>query len=122
MDYVGVIVPSIMFISIAVVAIFFIIAWQKSRNALIKSDLRGADLKNFLTQRKRSSNPYSTANVAIIAIGIGLALLIGSFVEGDMQEQITFGMVLLFPGIGLFLLYVYMLKHEKKNGEEDIEE
>ena len=122
MDYVGVIVPSIMFISIAVVAIFFIIAWQKSRNALIKSDLRGDDLKNFLTQRKRSSNPYSTAKAAIIAIGIGFALLVGSFVEGAMQEQITFGMVLLFPGIGLFLLYVYMLKHEKKNGEENIEE
>ena len=114
----GVLVPIVMFISMAVIAVYFILARLKERKSLIESGLSGDDLKVFLSQRKKKNNPYTIATLAIIAMGIGLALLIGSFVEGSMQEQLTFGMVLLFPGIGLFFLYMYMIKHEKEKSEE----
>ena len=113
-----VLVPSVMFISIAVVFVFFILARFNERKALIEKGLSGDDLKAFLENQKRKTNPYTIAKLAISAIGIGIALLLGSFISGEMQEQVTFGMVLLFPGVGLFFFYMYIAKKEKNRDED----
>ncbi len=116
-DIVGLFVPIILFISIAVVLIFFIRARLSERKAIIEKGMSGEDLKIFLNQRKWKISPYTTAKLAVIAMGIGLALLIGSFIDSPIQEQLTLGLALLFPGIGLFFLYMHMIKNKKENFE-----
>ncbi len=114
---IAVFIPIIMLVSLAIVAIYFIVSKSNERKMLIEKGLSGEDLKTFLDKKSDKSNPYTIAKLSVIAMGVGLALLIGSFIEEAIREQVTFGMVLLFPGIGLFILYLFILKKEKQKDE-----
>ena len=118
---IGVFIPIIMLVAAAIVAIYYIVSKSNERKMLIEKGLSGEDLKEFLGKKEATRNPSSIAKWAIILIGVGLALLIGSssFIGYAVREQVTFGMVLLFPGVGLLIYYLFIAKKEKDNDNNE---
>jgi len=108
-------IPIVLFISIAMVLYHFIKARHTERMAIIEKGISEEQL-TFLNRTKKISAGTSdwTAKIAVLLIGVGLAILIGNFFPYEMQREMITSFVFLFPGIGLLIIYRYL---EKKSTE-----
>lgn len=99
-------IPIILILSTAVLVYFYLSNRNKERLALIEKSSSHEDLK-LLYAKKDAYEPlaYKTAKWGIILISAGLAVIIGILLQPYAAEEITFGLVLLFPGIGLLVYY-----------------
>ena len=111
-----ILIPLVFFISVAMV-IYHIIKFRNAeRMAIIEKGLSEEQL-SFFTKSKKSKFLAGdwTIKLAVLLIGVGLAVTIGNLVPYDYQETTTVGLIFMFPGIGLLLVYKYL---EGKNKEE----
>jgi hypothetical protein len=64
---------------------------------------------NPMNMTKPKTNPSGTLRFALLAIGAGVGLLVGSVLEksGLVDDEVAyFSMVLLFGGLGLLISYL----------------
>ncbi len=103
-------IPITFFITTGIVVYYMLRFRHSERMAVIEKDISETQLQFLMTRPARRDGVPLMARIGVMAIGIGLALLISSFWGGENAEQLTAGMVFLFPGIGLWLLYVFYEK------------
>ncbi len=100
-----VIIP-VMFAVIFAIAYLYFSTRNKERLALIE---KGADASIFVKGKRENAAPFwkvLIVNIALLLIGIGLAIFIGSILENQlgMDEDIAYpGTIFLMAGIGLFV-------------------
>lgn len=105
---VEILIPITMFAAIAIVLYQFIKSRHSERMAIIEKGVNDEQL-NYLLKSKRSaaSNSNWSLKLGAVLVGVGLAVIIGSVVPYDMQEEITTGLIFMLPGVGLLLVYKY---------------
>ncbi len=103
---VGILVPITFFITTGFIIYYVLRTRNMERMKIIEQGVSGDDLKNLLGQtEKKPGDPITMAKWGIILISVGLAILIGAFVDSHIQEEITISLIFLFPGIGLLIYY-----------------
>lgn len=96
-------------ITIAVFAAIFGIVYviftarNRERMALIE---KGINVLEFKT--KQSGNGHGLLKWALLIIGLGLGVFVGSILDTytGIDEEVYFGTILLFGGLGLFIAYL----------------
>lgn len=107
-------IPITLFAAIAFIIFYYLRYRYLERQSIIEKGLSGEDLKNMLGKPpRRESNGTNMAKWGIIAIAIGLAILIGT----QFEEEVTFGLIFLFPGIGLLIFYQFFAKPKHSQHE-----
>jgi len=98
----GILVPIILFVTIFGIAYVFLTTRNKERLALIE---KGADAKLFKSGPSGNIVGIVVLNIALLAIGIGIGVLVGGFLnENGMQKQIAFpSMIFIGGGVGLLI-------------------
>ena len=99
---------------------------NRVRKSLIESGQIDEKAKYlYLNARKREMDPLSSVKWGMVMIGVGLALLIGQFINQYTYhggpEGITIGLMFLFAGIA-FLIYYRMKKNQPDRSEPDMNE
>ena len=123
-ELVPMVVVAIIFGSL--VTVIKILSDNRIRKNLIESGQVDEKAKYlYLKGEKSVSDPLATVKWGMVMIGIGIALLIGQFIDqfvmyGD-SEGITIGLMFLFAGIA-FLIYYTMKKNQEKTNQTASEE
>jgi len=113
-------IPIVFFLSFAGVIYHFIKARHTERIAVIEKGLTEEQLSYFQKSKSRIKNPSEwTIKMAALLISVGLAILIGNMFSYDIRDEIILGLIFLFPGIGLLLVYRYLEKKVKNNDNEE---
>lgn len=105
-EVLAVFIPIVLILSTAIVIYFYLSNRSKERLALIEKSTNHEDLK-LLYAKKQASEPSANrvAKWGIIFVSVGLAIITGILLQPYVAEEITFGLVFLFPGIGLLVYY-----------------
>lgn len=106
-----ILIPLIIFSAIFGMAYVYLTTRNKERLALIE---KGADASLFNTGKKRGMGSI-ILNLALLAIGIGLGVLVGAaFSQGGMDEDVAFpASIFIFGGLGLVASFFVNRKLEK---------
>lgn len=111
-------IPLTLIIATAIVVYVFLSNRNKERLALIEKSSDHNDLKLLFAKRKASDpSVYRVAKWGIILVSIGLAIVLGLLLQDYVAEEITLGLIVLFPGIGL-LIYYSLFKNVLNSGTE----
>lgn len=108
-----ILVPIAIFAAIFGIVFVVITARNRERMAMIE---KGVDPKDFLNVN-RTSNPYGILKWALLLVGIGFGLFIGSLLETytDISEESAyFASALFFGGLGLVIAFIITKKSETK--------
>lgn len=107
-----ILIPLIIFSAIFGVAYVYLTTRNKERLALIE---KGADASMFNTGKKRGLGSI-VLNLALLAIGIGVGVLVGAGLEqGGMEGDVAFpATIFIFGGIGLVTSFFVNRKLEKE--------
>ena len=90
----------------AVFGTVFVVISARNRERMSMID-KGVNPKDFI--RQRTSNPYGILKWALLLVGLGLGLFIGSLLESyTALEEVSayFASTLFFGGLGLVLAFV----------------
>lgn len=85
-----------------------ILSDNRIRNRLIEKGMLDEKVK-FLYLDSFQKRNFSSLKWGMVLIALGLALFIGKILPEDYQEEMTFGLMLLFAGIA-FLIYYFLSK------------
>jgi len=110
-------IPITFFISLAVLLYYFIQFRHGDRMAIIDKGLEKEQLDFFMKRRA----PYNKSTglyikLAVILIGIGLAMLIALFFPENLHDQVLGGLIFLLPGLGLLLIVRMEMNLQKQKG------
>ena len=100
-------IPITMFAAIGIVLYQFIKSRHAERMAIIDKGLSEEQLSYLLKSKKAMTNSTWSLKLGAVLVGVGLAVIIGSLVPYDLQEEFTTGLVFMLPGIALLLVYKY---------------
>jgi hypothetical protein len=104
-----VLIPITLFLAIAFVVFYYLRYRFQERQAIIEKGLSGEDLKILLGSRpRRETDGSASAKYGILAICLGLAILIGN----QFSEETVWGLVFLFPGIGLLVYHRFFMRKQ----------
>jgi hypothetical protein len=98
----------------AIFGIIFVIASARNRERMAMIE-KGVNPKDFMTDKK--PNSYGILKWALLLVGLGFGLFIGSLLETytDIQEEPAyFASALFFGGLGLFLSFLIAKKAEDR--------
>lgn len=105
-EILAIFIPIILTLSTAVIFYLYLSNRNKERMALIEKATDHNDLKLLFTKRQPTEpSANRVAKWGIIFISIGLAVICGVLLEPYVGETITFGLVVLFIGLGLLVYY-----------------
>ncbi len=111
-----ILIPITLFVATAVILYHFIKNRHTERMAIIEKGVSDDQLAFLLPSRKKEGAGMLTLKIGAVLIGVGLAILIGAYVDPSVQDETIAGLIFLLPGIGLLLVYAVARKTEK--GEE----
>jgi len=112
---IAVFIPIAFFIALAIVIWKWISERSRERMTIIEKGVSGDDLKHLLGKiQTEEPRIQSVVKWAFIAIGIGLAILLGIVVDPSVQEETVAGLIFVLPGLGL-LLYYFIFRNKKQN-------
>lgn len=108
----GILIPFIIFSCLFGIVYVYLTTRNKERLALIE---KGADAKLFNSGKKYGFGQV-VLNLALLAIGVGLGVLIGALLnQGGMEEGVAFtSSIFIFGGIGLFISFFLNRKLNKE--------
>lgn len=103
----GNLVPIILFLSFfgALVAITKTISDNKTKRKLIDAGASEAFVRTLFSVRQSTPNGLAALKWGLVVAGVGLALILVQFLPYDFEEPISYGLMFLFAGIGLFIYY-----------------
>jgi hypothetical protein len=107
-----ILVVLIIFSAIFGIIFTFLTTRNKERLALIEN---GADAKLFNSGKKYSFGQF-ILNIALLAIGVGVGVLVGAlFNQGGLEEGVAFtSSIFIFGGIGLMVSFFMNRKLAEK--------
>lgn len=111
-----VLIPLIIFAVIFGIVFVIISARNRERMAMIE---KGVNPKDFMSG-PRQSNPYIILKWALLLVGLGLGIFVGSMIEtysAIQEEPAYFGSALFFGGLGLVLAFFISKKAEIQKQE-----
>lgn len=110
----GIMIPITLFIVTGIVIYYLIKTRHQERMAIIERGAEGEALQYLSGKQKdKTADPSRWVKWGFILIAIGLAILIGN----QFDEEVTFGLIFMLPGIGLLLYYAMFGKKEKEKEE-----
>jgi len=98
----------------AIFGIVFVVAQARNRERMAMIE-KGVSPKDFLTDRR--PNSYGVLKWALLLVGVGFGLFIGSVLEAYTsihEEAAYFATALFFGGAGLFAAFLIAKKAEEK--------
>lgn len=102
----------------SVVAIVKIVAEANFRKRLLEKDLAKDGWRQMYgTSAKMQS--MSSLKWGMVMVGLGAALLIGQLFPRLIDDQVTFGLMFLFAGIGFLIYYPIAARLSKNNDPHD---
>jgi hypothetical protein len=107
-----ILIPFVVFAAIFGVVYVIVAARNRERMAMIE---KGVSPKDFMTERR--PNSYGVLKWALLLVGIGFGLFIGSILEAYTsisEEAAYFAAALFFGGAGLFISFLIAKKAEDK--------
>ena len=121
-DLVPMVVVTVIFGTL--VLIIKILSDNRIRKSLIESGQLDEKAKFlYLKGERRPIDPLTSVKWGMVLVGIGLALILGQFLNQFMYfgdaEGLTFGLMFLFAGIA-FLIYYNLKKKEGDKPEEPL--
>ena len=110
-----ILIPIVMFASIAFVLYYYFKYRYLERQAIIEKGINTEDAKEVLKKspKQKVTNEANLAKWGIILIAVGLAILIGT----QFSDEVMLALIFIFPGIGLLLYYTFILKKVTKKEE-----
>ncbi len=114
----AILIPLSFFIFLFATLYLYFTTRNKERMALIE---KGAEASIFVQGRRKGSAPVWKVfilNLALLLVGIGLAIFIGSFMEYTLgvEEDIAYpGSIFLMAGVGLLTGFFITKKMEKED-------
>lgn len=120
-DVFAFLIPITLFVVSGIVLIKFIALRHAQRMAIIEKGVSGEELKLLLGRVKgQFISADSMLKWGIIAIGIGMAIIAGTQVDPQIQDEITGGLIFLLPGIGLLIYYMIFARNRKDKKPEEL--
>ena len=107
-----ILIPIILFIAIFGIVYVVVAARNRERMAMIE---KGVSPQDFMTTSR--SNPYGILKWAMLLVGVGLGLFLGSLLEAYTtidEEPAYFACALFFGGLGLAVAFVITRNAEEK--------
>ena len=107
-----ILIPLVVFAAIFGVVYVIVSARNRERMAMIE---KGVSPKDFMTERR--PNSYGILKWALLLVGVGFGLFIGSVLEtytSIPDEPAYFASALFFGGAGLFAAFMIAKKAEEK--------
>jgi len=104
----------VLIIFAAIFGIVFVLTQARNRERMAMID-KGVNPKDFMTDRR--PNSYGVLKWALLLVGIGFGLFIGSVLEAYtsiQEEPAYFASALFFGGAGLFAAFLIAKKAEEK--------
>jgi hypothetical protein len=98
----------------SIFGIIFVIASARNRERMAMIE-KGVSPKDFMTDKK--PNSYGVLKWALLLVGLGFGLFIGSLLETYtriQEEPAYFAAALFFGGLGLFLSFAIARRAEEK--------
>lgn len=98
----------------SIFGIIFVIASARNRERMAMIE-KGVNPKDFMTDKK--PNSYGVLKWALLLVGLGFGLFIGSLLETYtriQEEPGYFAAALFFGGLGLFLSFAIARRAEEK--------
>jgi FtsH-binding integral membrane protein len=98
----------------AIFGIVFVVAQARNRERMAMIE-KGVNPKDFMTDRR--PNSYGVLKWALLLVGVGFGLFIGSVLEAYTsihEEAAYFAAALFFGGAGLFAAFLIAKKAEEK--------
>ena len=98
----------------AIFGIIFVVVSARNRERMAMIE-KGVDPKDFMSKNKPSV--YSILKWALLLVGIGLGLFLGSLLETYTElsaESAYFACALFFGGLGLAVAFIITKKADKK--------
>jgi hypothetical protein len=107
-------IPIVLFISAAAVVIMHIASRHRERITMIEKGMSSEDIRAIFARGEYRSNPLGTLKWGILAVFVGLATLIGNYldVQYGVRDGIVIGLIILFAGIGLVVYYAIAAKRQ----------
>lgn len=102
----------------SVVAIVKIISDSNFRKQLIEKGLAEDDVRQLYVATSTSQS-MSSLKWGMVLVGMGAALLIGQFFPHYVNDQVTFGLMFLFAGIGFLIYYPIAARLSKENDQNN---
>ena len=102
----------VLIIFAAIFGVVFVVASARNRERMAMIE-KGVDPKDFLSKPK--SSMYTTLRWALLLVGVGLGLFLGSVLETYTrvpEEPAYFGSALFFGGIGLAIAFLLQKNSE----------
>jgi hypothetical protein len=93
----------------SVVAVIKMISDNRIKNRLIDAGKTGEKIENLNLSADLYSNPINAIKWGLVLLGIGLAFMLGQLFPYRISDSSTFGLMLIFAGIG-FLVYYFIAK------------
>lgn len=109
-----ILIPITFFIAVAIVLFNFLKSRHSERMAIIDKGLNEEQLSYLLRTKKAPSTNEWSLKLGAILIGVGLAVLLGTMAPYDVKEAVITGLIFLFPGIGLLLVYMFSGKKSEE--------
>lgn len=78
---------------------------HRMRQKLIDKGMVDEKVK-YLYQENGAARALSSLKWALVLIGLGAAIVAGQLAPGHMMEEVTFGGMFLFAGVGLLVYYL----------------
>lgn len=106
-------IPLIIFAAIFGIVFVFISARNRERMAMIEKDVNPRD---FMPGPSRP-NPYGILKWALLLVGLGFGLFIGSVLEtytAIAEEPAYFASALFFGGLGLVVAFLILKKADQQ--------
>lgn len=100
--------------------IFWIVFTKhKERMRLIEKGLAPEEVKNYFSKEEKIRTPYRGLKWAIILLSLGAGIVISNILYDrfNLSDGYTFGLVMLFLGIG-FLVYYLIAKNKTEQFNE----
>jgi hypothetical protein len=107
-------IPIVLFISAAAVVIMAIASRHRERLTMIEKGISSEDIKAMFARGQYRSNPLNSLKWGILAISVGLATLIGNYLDAQygVRDGIVIGLIIFFAGLGLVVFYAIAAKKQ----------
>lgn len=113
----AILIPISFFLFIFAIVYLYFTTRNKERMALIEKGAEASIFFNVENGKRSSAGKMIVLNLALILIGVGLAIFIGSVLENvGLDGDVAYpGSIFLMAGIGLLVGFLLSKKVEKKD-------
>ncbi len=109
-----VMIPIVLFGSIAAVFILYFSYRNRERMAMIEKGLNPSDLKGISLSEFFRSRPLNSLKWGLLTMFVGIGLIVAMLLDEVymLEEPLYFGSMLIFGGLALVLFYVIASKKQ----------